>query len=220
MTDPTAIPRVFHDHYEQGSAEWTVARIGKITASRFGEVMTLAKSNKDREAGKLSDSASSYLDQVVGEVLTGKAHELPDMRMLQWGNEHEPIARQVYEARTGNKVRKVGFVELEGFDIGCSPDGLVGEKGITEIKCPFKTCHHVKYLRKPEIPKKYFWQIVGEMFVTGADWADFVSFDPRIKNIDRALVIIRVKRDDKLMSDLWKQLQLFHSKLQEFKGDS
>ena len=124
---------VTHEHYDQGSEEWFAARLGKVTASRFADVMTNPQSKADKQAGKLSGTADTYLNEVIGEIITERTASMPDMKSMQWGNDHEEMAREVYEARTGNKVSQVGFVEIKGRDIGCSPDGLVGDDGVARV---------------------------------------------------------------------------------------
>ena len=118
----------------QGSPAWRELRLGKITASRFKDVLTEPRSKADKEAGKLSVTAQSYQLELGAEILTGLDDSLPPTRAMEWGTENEPAARQLYSRVTGLEVREVGFVEhpLDPM-IGGSPDGLVGRLGGIEV---------------------------------------------------------------------------------------
>ena len=199
---------------EQGSAEWLEARRGKITASRFADVMIEPRAKKDKEAGKLSDSAESYLCELLWETFTGQHYEVRPTVAMRWGTEHESVAREVYELTRGVEVEAVGFQTVEGTDIGCSPDGLVGRGGI-EIKCPYGPVEHIRAWRRNEVPKQYRWQVVGTMLVCGLEWMDFVSFDPRMRLTKNAIHVIRVERDEAEIGELWAKLRRFNEILND-----
>lgn len=209
---------------QQGTLEWKQARLGMITASRFADVMTQPKTTRDREAGKLSQTAMTYLRQLAWEVWAGKylvsqiASGVKDYvpRACQWGLDNEDQARDVYQELTGNLVEQTGFLSIPDTRVGCSPDGLVGDDGGVEIKCPYTGEVHCSYRELDTVPKEYFWQVHGAMYVTGADWWDFVSFDPRVDDIDKAIHIVRVERDCGVIDQLHEALQVFEFKLNEY----
>jgi predicted phage-related endonuclease len=127
---------------------------------------------------------------------------------MQWGTETEPQARMAYEIITGATVVETGFVlhpEIAGF--GASPDGLIGDDGLIEIKCP-NTATHIDTLLADKVPTKYIIQMHVQMLCTGRAWCDFVSFDPRLP-IDLHMFIKRVERDNKLAEEIVTEVQSF-----------
>ena len=153
----------------QGSEEWFLARVGKVTASRFSDV--LAKGQ-----GK---TRLSYMKRLRAEVLTGLPADTYSNSYMEWGKENEAAARQEYANESGNEIVQVGFVVLNEW-VGGSPDGLVGDDGAIEIKCP-KSETHLDYIEANEILTGYYAQIQGVLWITGREWCDFVSYDPRVK---------------------------------------
>jgi predicted phage-related endonuclease len=120
---------------------------------------------------------------------------------MQWGKDTEPTARAAYEFHTSNKVVEVLFVDHPEIEwSGASPDGLVGDEGLIEIKCP-NTANHIKTITGTAIKKAYVWQMQWQMACTGSKWCDFVSFDPRMPD-HLQLFIKRVPRDDALIAML------------------
>ena len=128
-----------------------------------------------------------------------------------------------YEARTGNKVDLCGFIRYNKY-FGGSPDGLVGEDGIVEIKCPYSGKVYVKYLllETQEDLKKlnrgYYTQIQGNLIVTSRKWCDFIAYDPRVQNPDLALKILRVERDEPFIDFCLKQLKKANKYKEEIKS--
>ncbi len=157
---------IIHD-VEQLSEEWFALRRGKITGTSF---RTMANGRKD--------GIETLCLKVASEILTGVSAEKPFTNdAMEEGVALEPLARQAYEARTFDKVDEVGFLELNEF-IGCSPDGLVGEDGLVEIKCPMQHTH-LKYLASGgKAWRGYKWQVQGALWVSGRKWLDFVSYNP------------------------------------------
>lgn len=173
----------------QGTPEWLAARAGRLTGSRASDMLAKVKSG---EAAARRD----YRVQLVTERLTGCPQEdgfvSADMR---WGSEQEPFARMAYEASTGIIVRQTGFLALDDHMAGCSLDGDVEKfAGIVEFKCP-KSATHIAYLTDGGLPSKYRPQVTHNLWVTGAQWCDFVSFDPRLPE-NLQLFIVRVNRAD------------------------
>ena len=173
----------------QGSPEWHALRIGKVTASRVADVLSKAKTGE-------SASRRNLRTELIVERLTGKKTEGFTNAAMEWGVETEPLARAAYKVATGNLVDQVAFVDHPTIKwFGCSPDGLVGDDGLVEIKCPQSTTH-LEYLEADQPPKKYIPQMMAQMACTGRKWCDFVSFDPRLPD-GLQLFIVRVNADDK-----------------------
>ena len=175
---------------EQGSPEWHQLRAGKATASRIADIMAQGQ-------GKMR---AAYMRQLVAERLTG----LPTpggfkSGSMQRGNEVEAEAREAYEYQTGRFVDLVAFVDHPTIDMaGASPDGLVGDEGGVEIKCP-DSVTHIDTLQGAAIDGGYLKQMHWNMACTGREWWDYVSYDPRLKDPAMRLFIKRVPRDDYLI---------------------
>ena len=169
----------------QGSPEWLAERAGKVTASMVSAVLA-----KPETAG-----FRDYQAQLVAEILTGKPQGSDYVNAaMQFGTEMEPLARSAYEAETGFSVDEVGFCQHPTINrAGASPDGLVGNSGLVEIKCP-KVATHLAYLIAGVVPVGYKNQMMWQMACSGRDWCDFVSFRPDLPE-HLQLFIIRYKRD-------------------------
>ena len=131
---------------------------------------------------------------------------------MQWGTEQEPFARAAYEAHTGVIVEETGFHSHPTIEAaGASPDGLVGEDGLVEIKCP-NTATHIDTLLDEFIPIKYFCQMQMQMVCTGRKWCDFVSFDPRMPE-GAQLFVQRLNRDEEFVIKMEEEIRKFLSEL-------
>ena len=176
----------------QRSPEWFAARAGRLTGSRACDAIDFLKTGTKGESAKRRD----YRYQLMAERLSG----LPEMDdyvsdAMQRGIDKEQEARDAYTAITGRTVAVTGFLSLDALMAGCSLDGHIGGfMGIVEIKCP-KTATHCKYLRTGGVPKEHLPQITHNLWITGAEWCDFVSFDDRLPDKYRTF-IHRVKRED------------------------
>jgi putative phage-type endonuclease len=175
-------------NFEQGTDEWFSVRLGKITGSGFHNLLSNSKSGVG-----LSKTALTYAYQLIAERLTGCRDEFGGNKYTEWGNENEALAREFYEAETFNPVGQVGFVEKNEW-CGCSPDGLVGEDGMIEIKCP-STKKFVEIIYTGDIPDNWIAQMLFNMWVCEREWCDFVLFDPRMK--DRKIWIKRIDQDSR-----------------------
>lgn len=176
---------------DQRTPEWHRARVGKLTGTDADAL--LAKATKDGPSAKTRDLLLGLaVEQMTGES-TDSTFVSADM---QRGSELESEAVIAYELRTDRVVHPVGFIELlELPAVGCSLDGQVDDfAGIVEVKCP-KTTTHVDYWRAGKVPTEYLRQITHNLFVSGAEWCDFVSYDPRLPEAGR-LFIRRVRRED------------------------
>lgn len=173
---------------EQRSADWFAARLGRLTGSRAGDMLATIKSG---EAAKRRD----YRTQLVLERLTGRMQEdgFVSPEMIR-GVEMEPSALTAYMAKSGQHVTRTGFLQHTEHMAGCSLDGHIGDfDGIIEIKCP-KSATHLRYVREPwEGLNDHKPQILHNLWITGARWCDFVSFDDRFP-ARYALVVIRYER--------------------------
>jgi len=183
---------------EQRTEEWFAARCGKVTASRVADIIAKTKTG-------YSTSRDNYLAQLVCERMTGKPAESYSNSAMQWGTDQEPFARAAYEAAKDVLVDELGFAihpTIKG--AGASPDGLVGEFGLVEIKCP-NTATHIETLLTQIVPTKYITQMQWQMACTQRQWCDFVSFDPRMDE-GLQLFIKRVEYDPIYVSQLEKEV--------------
>lgn len=179
---------------EQRTDDWFAARLGKVTASRVADVMARTKSGP-------SASRANYAAQLVTERLTGRQADSFSNAAMQWGTDTEPQARAMYELATGGTVTECGFFDHPTVAMsGASPDGLVGDDGIVEIKCP-NSATHIETLRGSAIPQKYILQMQWQLACTGRAWCDFASFDPRLPE-PMQLHVTRIERDDAMIADI------------------
>jgi len=186
---------------EQRTEEWFSARLGKVTASRVADVVAKTKSG-------YSASRANYMAQLVVERMTNKQAESYSNAAMEWGTEQEPLARAAYEAEVGVLVDEVGMIDHPTVEMsGASPDGLVGDDGLVEIKCP-TTATHIDTLMGEQAPKKYYDQMQWQMACTGRKWCDFVSFDPRMPE-GLQLFVKRVERDDEYIAMLESEVATF-----------
>ena len=155
---------------DQGTEEWFACKIGIPSAGSMDKIVT--------PTGKKSTQYKQYMYRLAGEIMTGQyqgnTYTNPAMER---GTEMEAEARQVYELRTGVTVSQIGFCVRDDELAGCSPDGLVGDDGGLEIKCPLVNTH-VEYLLAGGMPTKYRSQVQTSLFVTGREWWDFMSYFP------------------------------------------
>jgi len=173
---------------EQGTDEWFAARIGKVTASRVADIIAKTKTG-------YSSSRDNYMAQLICERLTNQKADGFTNAAMQWGTETEPLARLSYEVAQNVLVDEVGFVPHPRILMaGASPDGLVGDNGLLEIKCP-NTATHIDTLLSETVPGKYNTQMQFQMACTDREWCDFVSFDNRLPT-ELQLFVKRVPRDN------------------------
>lgn len=185
----------------QGTDEWKALRLGKVTASRVADVVAKTKTG-------YGASRANYLAQLIAERLTNTVAESYTNAAMQHGTETEPEARTAYEFYQGVSVTEIAFVPHPKIDqAGCSPDGLVSDDGLVEIKCP-NTATHLETLLGQAVPSKYDVQMQFQMACTGRAWCDFVSYDPRMPENMR-LFIKRVMRDDKRIAELETEVAAF-----------
>lgn len=180
---------------EQGSDEWKLARLGHVTASNMADVMSKGKGSAE------AIGRYKYKVRLVAERLTQTAAESYSNAAMEWGIEQEQFACIEYEAATNQFVDKTGFWLHPNIPfLGVSPDRLVGNKGLIEVKCP-NTTTHLGYLFEGKIPTDYYKQIQCQLWVTDREWCDFVSYDPRLPKRNQ-LLIVRTERDESLIEEM------------------
>jgi len=187
---------------EQRSEEWMSARAGSVGGSSIDKIIT--------PTGQPSKSAEGLLYQLAGERIVGKCEEGFTSQAMLNGIERESQARQLFELAYGVDVQQVGIVYKDERKLfHCSPDGLVGDDAVLEIKCPMlKT--HVQYLLKAEMPKDYIPQVQMEMYVTERTKCYFMSYYAGMPPL-----IVEVPRDNDYINLLEKLLMNFIQKLSQ-----
>ena len=186
---------------EQRSQEWYQARTGIPTASSFKKIVDTK--------GNPSKQRTAYMYQLAGERVVGCQDDGYQNGAMQRGVELEPEAREFYCLKTGLQVEEVGFVRNDDLPVGASPDGLVGEDGLLEIKCPTLPVM-VSYLIKGTLPSEYFQQVQGQLYVTDRKWCDFLAYYPSMRPF-----MIRVERDAEFIAKLQAELKKFCEELDE-----
>jgi len=192
---------------EQRTTEWHTARLGKVTASRVADVIAKTKTG-------YGASRANLMADLIVERLTGQPASTFTNAHMEWGTEQEPHARAAYSARTGELVEEVGFIDHPRIaNSGASPDGLVGDDGLVEFKCP-ATATHLDTLLAGTVPSKYIPQMQWQMACTNRAWCDFVSYDPRLPEHLR-MFVKRVERDDAYIKMLEGEVTKFLTELEE-----
>jgi len=176
----------------QGSDGWMQSRIGKPSASNFDKLIT-ATCNP-------SSSAENYINRIISERLSGEPTEFYVNDAMTRGNDLEPQARAFFEFETGIDVHQTGFILDDSKEFGCSPDGVILEKGKVvsglEIKCPLGAAA-VGNLRRNLMPKKYYQQVQGCMWICDVETWWFMSYHPKMK-----AMIVEIKRDNEFIKKL------------------
>jgi hypothetical protein len=185
--------------YPQLSDAWFKIKLGVISASHFSDVL----------AGGSGKTRYGYMKRLCGEILTGIHRETYCNADMRRGIEQEPAARKEYEFFTGNSVDQIGFAINN--NVGNSPDGLVGNYGLIEIKCVIPSVQ-VETLLQNDMPTAYKAQVQGAMLVMECGWCDFVSYSP---DMDRYLFIKRIHRDGLYVIKLQEAIGLFYRELME-----
>lgn len=186
---------------DQRTEEWFAARCGKVTASRVADIIARTKTG-------YSASRDNYMAQLVVEKLTNSVAESYTNAAMQWGTDQEPFARAAYELLCGVSVDEVGFIPHPTIkSAGASPDGLVGDDGLVEIKCP-NTATMIETLLEESVPAKYITQMQFQMACTGRAWCDYVVFDPRMPT-KAQLFVKRIMRDNVFIAEIESEILRF-----------
>lgn len=185
----------------QGSPEWLQARCGSLGASAINEALATTK-------GGWGASRENLKARIIAERLTGAPQETFSNAAMQWGTDQEDNAANAYAFLTGNGVETCGlYFHPTLLATHASPDRLVGDDGLVEIKCP-NTSTHIATLRSQKVPSKYLTQMQWQMACTNRKWCDFVSYDPRLPE-DLQLFVARVERDDERIAELEAAIGVF-----------
>jgi putative phage-type endonuclease len=191
---------------EQGSPEWFALRLGKVTASRIKDVIATTKTG-------YSTSRDKYMTQLLLERITNTVAESYTNDAMTWGTEQEPFARAKYEGLASTLVEQVAFVNHPTIPMsGASPDGLVMDDGLVELKCPMSHTHLESILGG--IDDQYMPQVQWQMAVTGRSYTDLCSYDPRFPE-HLQLVVKRIPRDDDYIAKLEKEVIKFLAELDD-----
>lgn len=178
----------------QGSPEWKAIKAGKLSGSRFGKVMALNK-----RTGKPNKARLDLIADLIRERQTGVLTHVEPNECMAHGTRCEPMACAMYEFTCDVTVEHAAWIPHPDLNyVGFSPDGLIGEDGLLEIKCPFSEPRHTRTIDSGKCPEDYYAQVQGGMWVTGRRWCDFASFwEPT-----HELCVVRVKRDDEYINRL------------------
>jgi len=196
---------------EQQSEAWVLARCGRVTGTRFKNLMSK----------ETTDSYRDLITNISCEMITGKMEESYSNAMMEYGLETEPDARKEYESVFGVEIKQAGFIMPDEDNkyhewIGISPDGMTPDNGMIEIKCPLMRTH-LEYIEDDKLPTEYRYQVQGQLFVTEFDYCDFISFVPGMK-----LFVTRVLPDFELFKEFERRLDILivnvNSKLEIYKN--
>lgn len=185
----------------QRDGNWLQARLGHATASRAKDMLSKGRGNKP------SDTRRGYIIELVTERITGNVTQSYQSVAMQWGTEQEINARLAYGNVNRCEVEEVGFIRHKELAAGCSPDGFVDWDGMIEIKCPYNSDVHIKTILDG-MPEDHRPQVLMQLWVTGRDWVDFVSYDPRMPN-DLAMYVQRIKKRDEDMRVIEEEVRKF-----------
>ena len=189
----------------QGSDEWLKARLGVATASNFSKIVT--------STGVIAKPHTEHALDLAGETLLDEPEDSYKSADMERGNELEPLAREAYEEYNFCTVTEVGLMLSDCGDWGYSSDGLVGEEGLIEIKCP-KAKNHAKYLAGGKCPTAYIAQVQGGLMISDRKWCDFVSYHPDFKE-GQQLFVCRVFRDEDFIIKLETNIKITIAKRDE-----
>lgn len=193
---------------EQRTEQWHNDRLGMVTGSRIADVMAKGK------GGAESATRKNYMMELLLHRLTGERQEHYQSPEMLRGIEKEPEAIREYELETFNLVTACGFIPCAEIPrSGGSPDGLVGDDGMIEVKCP-NTATHLDTLLTKKIKSGYILQMQFYMLCTGRSWCDFVSYDDRMPD-NLKTCIIRVERDEKVLTEIKEEVKKFLAELEE-----
>lgn len=188
---------------EQQTPEWFAVKLGKLSSTSAAPLLVNGKSESGLGAGAITN-----LYAICGEIITGESLEFGGNKATERGNDLEPLARQYYEDQKWVEVKEVGFIEYDEYR-GCSPDGLVGEYGLIEIKCLYAK-EFLAFAETKKITPAYFNQIQWQLYTTGRKWCDYIVYHPKFAN---PATILRVERDEKIITKYKEKSEIFIKEL-------
>ena len=200
---------MIHHDYPQGSEEWLAIRKGCITGSRFKDCRDKLK------GGGPSKACISYAMDTARERVGGQSPQKFQNAAMRTGTEQEPLARLAYEARTGNLVEEVGFFTTECGSFGLSPDGLIDDDGVLEIKTMVSSDTLFKAVADGD-SGEYIDQINGYLWLLGRKWVDLVLWAPDLRPLGLHLTIRRIERDEDAIEKLESDLMAFAELVKTF----
>ncbi|AQX30634.1 MULTISPECIES: lambda exonuclease family protein [Bartonella] len=196
---------------EQRTPEWFQARLGKVTASNINSIV-------DKTAkGSPTSKYEEYKLKLIGERLTGITSLSYETHAMRWGRKYEDSAIQKYSLRRLVTVTRCGFIPHPTIEMaGASPDGLIGDEGLIEVKCPQLTTY-TRFLLDSEIKPEYILQMQFQMACTGRKWCDFVSYNPLFvdKSPHLCIKVQRVQRDDEQIERINKAVETFLEEIEQ-----
>lgn len=199
----------------QGSDDWLQARVGKITASRYKDARDRLKPAKGEARGKPSARCIGYAAQVAVERIAGRPIDKVFQNwQMREGQEQEPHARNAYDVETGNVVQEVGSIVTDDDLFLYSPDGLIGDDGLLEIKTLLSGDVILRVIGDGDL-SDYMDQCMGGLWITGRKWIDLVLWAPALDSIGRALTIHRIERDEDAIEALEADLIEFAGMVQK-----
>ena len=192
---------------QQGTPEWFQMRLGKVTASRVADILAKTKTGP-------SASRQNYLIELALQRTTGIIQESYTNAAMEWGTQTEPQARVAYEVNTNNFVDQVAFIDHPNIAwFGCSPDGLVSDRGLVEIKC-MQPKGHWEVIKTKEIPKNYWIQQQAQLSCTNREWNDYVGFNPIFPDKSQ-LFIKRTYRDEVFITEMELEIKKFLEEVEQ-----
>jgi hypothetical protein len=202
---------------QQGSEEWLAARAGAITASCFADAISkLTRVSGLKKAGDPTGASDKYACDIAIERISGKPYGIPVKAWtLERGHVMEEAARIAYESRQHEFVTESGVVLTDDRLFGYSTDGLVGDDGLIEIKCPIASDKIKDMLISGDV-SEYIHQIQGGMWITGRKWCDFVMYVPDLECVGRDLYVKRIERDDDFIDAMVEELMAFNRRVSQF----
>ncbi|WP_375693806.1 lambda exonuclease family protein [Bartonella sp. AP32XZML] len=195
---------------EQRTAEWFQARLGKVTASNIYNILN--KTTKGLPTSKYED----YKIKLITERLTRETSPYYETEDMRWGIEHEEDALREYGFIHDADITKCGFIQHPTIEMaGASPDGLIGEDGLIEVKCP-RSVTHMRFCIGDEIKPEYHAQMQFQMACTERKWCDFVSYDPRFTGefFHLRMKVKRVLRDDQQIEQINQAVETFLAEIE------
>lgn len=186
---------------EQGTPEWFQARKGVLTASCAQEI------------GNNGKGLETYVLEKIAEQFSSAVPVMFENDDTKRGKDLEAQARIIYELEKDVSVKTIGFIKIKGRRIGCSPDGLIKEEGMCEIKAHNDKNHLLLILQgQKAVPSKYLWQMQMQMYITGRKWCDYVAYNPNFK---KNILVFRVTPDKEMQIELFKGFQRGEELLKE-----
>lgn len=195
----------------QRTAEWFQARLGKVTSSNIYNV--LSRTTKNLPTSKYEE----YKIKLMTERLVGEISQSYTTAAMQWGIEHEENALKEYAFIYDTEVTQCGFIQHPTIQMaGASPDGLIGENGLVEIKCP-QSANHLRFWMTETIKPEYLAQMHFQMACTGRQWCDFVSYDPRFaeQSAHLRLKVQRIHRNDEQIETINQAVETFLEEIEQ-----